>query len=468
MIEARRAVVPDGSGFAVRHARLHLDGATIRTVELDPTTPPPPGADDVGDRLLTPAFINAHTHLALVALRGPDVGAAAEGNMVESLFFRVEEQLTRDDVYALTLVGAYESLLTGTAVVWDHYYHADAVAEALQDAGLAGIVGPALQDLAGPGRHGSAQALALTAALAQRTDLKELGIGVCVAPHATDTVSDALLGLAADCADRWQLPVHLHVAQSLEEVERAHQHAGTTPLGRLHRQGVLTRGTGWLLVHGLFLTDADLALLDHQRHTLVACPSAQALFGFPAHVPSWQAAGVPWVAATDCAAANDSMNVQKELRALAAYRTGQVPWTQAHHDWRRTGRPEDAHRAWAQRQHGLAARAPFADPSFLLHRVWTLPGRLHPQLPCGRIAPGHLAHLALWDTHHPSFWPGDDVLRALALGDTTQALCQIMVAGRWRGTRDDLHRSLLGEAAWQQGHPRALAARSALLQRAGY
>src|SRR5690606_21075272 len=112
-----------------------VEGARIVAVERDPTGPLPPGADDLGDLLLTPAFVDAHTHLALVVLRGA-VGEATAGDVVEDLYFRVERRMTREDVRALTAMGALECLLAGTAVVWDHYYFADGVLDGLRDAGL--------------------------------------------------------------------------------------------------------------------------------------------------------------------------------------------------------------------------------------------------------------------------------------------------------------------------------------------
>ena len=41
----------------------------------------------------------------------------------------------------------------------------------------------------------------------------------------------------------------------------------------------------------------------------------------------WSEVGVRWVVATDCAANNDSMNVQQELRLVAGLRSVGVPWS---------------------------------------------------------------------------------------------------------------------------------------------
>ncbi|MCB9681271.1 MAG: amidohydrolase family protein [Alphaproteobacteria bacterium] len=468
VLEARRAVVPDPvHGLAIRHARVVVEGSRIAEVVIDPTDPAPPGTDDVGDLLLTPAFVNAHTHLAMSGLRGLDVAAGAAGNLVESLFFRVERAMTADDVRALARVGAMEALLHGTAVVWDHYYFPDALLDAFDDVGLAGIVAPPLQDLAGPGADGWEEALATTARLADTPDLATRGHGVAVGPHATDTVSDALWVRAAALADRLHLPIHAHLAQSIDELERAHDRAGTTPLGLLDRLGVLDQGAGWLLVHGLYLSDADLDRVDPARHTLVACPRAHALFAWPVDVTRWTDRGVPWVVATDAPVCNDAVDVQRELSALARYRTDAVAHGAAHAAFRASGSADDGRAVWEARTTAFHRHAALQDPVQLLKRVWTRPGALHPALPCGAIAADRVAHLALWDLDHPACWPGDDPLRTLALGAPQGALSQLMVAGRWRTSRGAHATELLANPAWREARREATARRTALLARVG-
>ena len=97
---------------------------------------------DFGDRLITPAFVNAHSHLALGFLRGAAPPSVLRGNMVRQFYFEIEERLEPGDVEAFARMGAFESLLHGVGLVWDHYYHGVSVARALVTTGLAGVVAP--------------------------------------------------------------------------------------------------------------------------------------------------------------------------------------------------------------------------------------------------------------------------------------------------------------------------------------
>lgn len=460
---SRRALLPGpGDATHVGAARITVDGAWITAVE--PADAPQAGDEDLGDDLLAPAFVDIHTHLSLVSLRGVDARVAARGNLVEDLYFRVEQHLQPGDVRALAAVGAQECLLAGTGFVSDHYYFATEVADAMVDMGLTGLVAPTLQDIAGPGKDGWEAAIAETGDLHHNASLRAAGVTSVLGPHATDTVSDALWRRIAERAEAWQVPVHCHLAQSAEEVRRAHDRAGATPLGLLRRLGVLDDGPAWALVHALYTTPGDRASLDAARHLLVACPSSQTWFGFPAPVARWQADGVRWAAATDCAASNDSMAVNKELRAIALLRAAAMTTCGPLQAWEASAGPPDA--VEAARTGDRAAWAEPDHPAALLARVTSVPGALHPQHRAGVIAPGALANLTVWDTDHPAMWPGLDPHRALATGDVSGALVRMMTRGAWLSTRGE-HAALARTEAWRAARVEARARLEALLTRAG-
>jgi cytosine/adenosine deaminase-related metal-dependent hydrolase len=74
---------------------------------------------DFGSSLITPAFVNSHTHLPMAALRGIEGTASAlSGNVVEDLYFTIEKQMSAGDVRAFARMGCYESLLCGVGFVW--------------------------------------------------------------------------------------------------------------------------------------------------------------------------------------------------------------------------------------------------------------------------------------------------------------------------------------------------------------
>jgi 5-methylthioadenosine/S-adenosylhomocysteine deaminase len=466
---SRRVVLPDGQGgFEVRPAAVCIEGS--RVVSIADASAAPNGADvrshDFGERVLAPAFVNAHTHLAMCALRGVTTALARRGNVVEDVFFRAESLLTAADVRAFTRLGAYECLLAGTAEVWDHYYFGGEVAAALADVGLSGFVAPTLQDLAGPGRARWESELEATERIASDSALAERGIFAALGPHATDTVSGALFRRVRETAQRLRVPVHLHASQSFEEVQSLAAREGMAPIEYLARSGALDVERA-LLAHGVFASRAELALLDPTRHFFAVCPFSQVQFAFPTPVEELVHAGFSWVVGTDCVASNDSMSLPKELAligGLAALRAGSSGAAQEH---ARRGTLETARALNEERRQRLDVWAGQTTPEALLRRAWGAEGRLGVGRGGGVLAPGALAHVVVYDTSHPCFWPGDDVLRTLAYADTAPAIYALLVSGRFVGRAGDFHASLVQSAEYREAAREADARRSALLARLG-
>ena len=414
----------------------HIDA--IHDLDAAPPLEPPAEVLDLGERLLVPAFVNAHTHLAMHGLRGAKQPADLRGNMVEDVFFRWESKLGADDVRAFARVAAIECALHGVGTVFDHYYFADAVAGALRDVGLAGVVAPTLQDLAGPGNARAEDALRTTIDLLDR-EWADAGIVPAVGPHATDTVSAELWHRAVDLAAEHGLALHAHVAQSAEEAQRAFDRHGVSPVAWLQREGLLDAPIPQLLVHALYLDGDDLLRLDPTRHALGSCPFSQVQFGYPAPVEWWQDAGVPWFVGTDCGPSNDSMNVQKELRLLAGQASYGVRFGDALARLRSRMDRASVGAVDRMRQQSLDDNADMRRPETLLASVWERPGSWHPMLRTGAIEVGRRADFAVYEPQHPAMWPGRDPLTALAYTDTSPGLWGLMVGGRWIGEAGDVH-----------------------------
>ncbi|MCB9675092.1 MAG: amidohydrolase family protein [Alphaproteobacteria bacterium] len=455
-VHSDAVVLPSDRALSIEPAAVVIDGHTIAEVRPGPA---PDGCLALGSKVLAPAFVNAHTHLSMSAFRGIGLEALG-GNVVEDLYFELESRYQPGDIEAFVRVAAIEALLTGAAVVWDHYYAAAEVARACRDVGIGAVIAPTLQDLEGPGVPDLERQIEGTLAIAGDRALADAGIVAALGPHATDTVSEALWGRIADLAAKHDLPLHFHCAQSREEHDRAVDRHGSSPIRWLASGGWLDAAPSSLLVHGLFVGTGDLAALDPSRVVLGYCPGSQIQYCFPAWYAAWRAAGFDVAVGTDCGACNDGMNVQQELKLVAAGPLFGVPADSAYRDfWRGDAVPagtisrvREARRAEGE-----------LDPAALLASVWGVPGRLHPGLPCGRIEVGARANLLVLDADHPSFWPGNDVLRALALQDVTPAIDRMMVNGRWLSESGDHQRALTRSDVYRESVREARARLARLL-----
>ncbi len=462
---SEHCLMDHGDEIQIGPARVEVRGGLITEVvagsrsEVMPTAAV--GVIDLGSALLGPALVNSHTHLAMSALRGVGGAEARKGNIVEDLWFGIEARLTAADVRAFARMGAMDCLLSGSATVWDHYYGGRAVADALVDVGLCGVVAPTLQDLGGPGIPRRDAQLRATAGMAEDAALAARGVHAAVGPHATDTVGDRLWRDALALADRHALPVHVHAAQSMEEVERVAQRWGCTPVQRLAEVGALDGGPV-LLVHGLLVSEEDRARLDPARHVLGHCPYSQAQYAFPADVAAWRRHGVRVAVGTDAGACNDTMDVAAELRGLASGWAYGLAAGEAVMGLRNGVDPGGAQRVREARAEASAPVETLQDPGVLWKMVTSNPGAIHPAAPTGRVVRGARADLAVWDLDHPALWPATDPLRALAFGGSSAALMGLMANGVWRLRPGQSRRELVDSDAWT-GFRREAAERLAAL-----
>eukprot|EP00927_Polykrikos_kofoidii_P036758 TRINITY_DN31026_c0_g1_i1.p1 TRINITY_DN31026_c0_g1~~TRINITY_DN31026_c0_g1_i1.p1 ORF type:complete len:514 (+),score=93.96 TRINITY_DN31026_c0_g1_i1:162-1703(+) len=496
-IFSRQVLLPD---FTVVPAKIVVEGSLIKSVEViafaadEPKEGQADGCVHLGDRLVTPAFVNAHTHLSMASLRGAEGTAKAMGaDVVKDFYFTIESKLEAADVRAFSRMGCYESLLSGVGLVWDHYYFGRAVAEALEETGLAGVVAPTLQDITGPGVALLEESFSDTATIATSDVLRHRGIFAALGPHATDTVSDNLWRRIVDVAKNLGgLPIHSHVAQSIQEFESVHTRSnGRSPLGLLDSLGVLRSGLPMMLVHGQYASAADIDLIDRKLHVLGMCPRSHMVFCFPTPAPLWHKANVPIALATDAACSNDDMNVQNELRILSGMASFETTSSSEFETlWkcsggRSEGSPksptgdevlQSAQAVHAKRQavRNTEAATSLRDPAVLLRTVFANPGCLHPSFRAGVIEPGALANIVIWDVDHPNLWPASDILHSLVMCDTAAAIDGMMVAGRWIGRSPQSnvidgswHGSVLRSTAFVAARKEATKRLDELLHRAG-
>jgi 5-methylthioadenosine/S-adenosylhomocysteine deaminase len=449
LIEEERGVLLERAcAFAVRGSRIVqvepgiLWRESERAEQAKGTGVP---IHDVGRCPVVPSFVNGHSHLAMAPLRGITSGSNRLGNVVADVFFALETQMTPEDVRLFTRFGAFESLLCGVGEVWDHFYFGESVAYGLVDAGMTGVVAPTLQDLSGPGKLNSAAQLAATREIATHEKFSNSGIRAAVGPHATDTVSDRLLAEARSLALELNLPVHLHVAQSYEEMKAAEVRF---PRGLGDAMALRFEGCRVLFAHGLHLSAADCDRFASAGWVLAYCPFSQLQFGFLSPLATWIQAGGAWVLGTDCVASNDALDVQRELPFVGGNAAISTSFSAERFELLKGGRRDGSASVERLRQRDLK-ESDLCEAEVLLRGGHGRPLRDWAGLGTG-IQVGGLANFLVLDPDHPALFPSDDLLRTMAYGSTSHAIQWCAVGGKIRGMRDGLLREVLASEDYRE------------------
>jgi 5-methylthioadenosine/S-adenosylhomocysteine deaminase len=297
----------DGEEVGVRC----VDG-TIAALGREVTPEPGDVTIDAAGAPLVAPLLNGHTHAAMTLFRGYG-GDLPLMRWLREVIWPIEAKLEPDDVYWGTRLACLEMVRTGTARFWDMYWHPGATARAVTDAGLRATIGGPLFDA-----DGETEAMQATA-LGNLDELAGFGlqIGAALAPHSIYTVSEGLLRWTAELAVERELPVHIHLSETEQEVVDCVAEHGVRPAAYLDRLGLL--GERAILAHGVWLDQEELALIAERGCTVVTNPVANmklAVGGvFP--YPAARDAGVTVGLGTDGAGSNDSLDLFADLKLFA-------------------------------------------------------------------------------------------------------------------------------------------------------
>ena len=164
-----------------------------------------------------------------------------------------------------------EMLLAGVTTFLDMYYFEDDIAQVVKQAGMRAFLGETVVDFPScnsPEPHGGL-------GYAERFIPKWLDdelITPMVAPHATDANSPEKIVEARRLAERYGVPMTMHVGEMEYEVSHFRDEYGKTPIAFLDSLGVLDER--FVAVHCVLADDADIDMLARRRVPVVHCIGA--------------------------------------------------------------------------------------------------------------------------------------------------------------------------------------------------
>ena len=268
------------------------------------------------DAILTPGLINTHAHAAMSLMRGIADDRSLQDWLEHYIFPAEKKNVTFDFVRAGTRLGVLEMLLGGITTYADMYYFENEVARVTRDAGMRAVLGETIIGFPAPDNATPQQALAFTENFIREYQHDTL-ITPAVAPHAAYTNSSESLKAARALADKYSVPLIIHVSETKKENDDSLAQHSLTPAQYLISIGAIARRT--LFAHGVWLTPDDIAALAPLHVGVAHCPSSNMkLASGVAPVPAMLAAGLAVGLGTDGpAGSNNDMDLMQELDLAA-------------------------------------------------------------------------------------------------------------------------------------------------------
>lgn len=289
-------------------------------------------AEDLGDSILMPGLVNAHTHLELSDCTPGEKPTRGLEQWLTRMLTR-----TRLDVAELETksanaarLGAAQCLRFGVTRVGDISRQCHVTRTVLRESPLAVV------------SFGEVMAMAMRRMLLEERIERAIDrsceggrLVVGISPHAPYSVEPDGYRRCLEVAQRQKMPIATHLAETLSEWEFMSSHTGPLkalwdawltwddqvptfvggPIAMAQMAGLLEYGA--LLAHVNYCDDAEMALLAGGRASVVYCPRTHDFLGHPEHrFREMLAMGINVALGTDSCASTPDLNLLEELRLL--------------------------------------------------------------------------------------------------------------------------------------------------------
>ena len=270
---------------------------------------------ELPNHILIPGLVNAHTHAAMSLMRGLADDLPLMRWLEEHIWPAEMKHVSADMVRDGTLLACAEMLRGGITCFNEMYFFPDAALDAALAAGRRVALGIIVIEFPTPYASDPADYLRKGFALRDR-HLDQPLASFCLAPHAPYTVSDATFRQVATLSAELDLPVHMHLNETEDEIRRSVSEHGVRPIERMRRLGIL--GPGLIAVHSVHLERQEIDLLGSHACSIAHCPSSNLKLGSGfAPIEALRKAGANICIGTDGAASNNRLDMLQETRTAA-------------------------------------------------------------------------------------------------------------------------------------------------------
>lgn len=318
LIRARWIIPVTPRGVTLEHHALVMRAGAILDVLPAPAAfaqYPDARLVDLADHVLIPGLINLHTHAAMSLMRGLADDLPLMTWLKEHIWPAEGRVMSAQFVQDGTLLACAEMLRGGVTCFNDMYFFPEAAAQAALQSRMRAALGMIAVEFPSAYAAGAEEYLAKGMALRDAMRDEPL-LSFCLAPHAPYSVSDATFERIATYANELDVPVHTHVHETADEVDSSLKEHGMRPLERLRTLGLLS--PGFIAVHGIHLTQDEIALLALHGCHVAHCPTSNLkLASGLAPIAALTQSQVNIGLGTDSASSNNRLDVLAEMRIAA-------------------------------------------------------------------------------------------------------------------------------------------------------
>lgn len=310
-MDGEKKIIQDG-GIAIKNNQIAAvgDSASI-LADYDAIT-----IIDCSGSAIIPGLINAHTHVPMTLLRGLADDLRLDVWLMGYMMPTEREFVTPEFVRVGSQLGCAEMLRSGVTTFADMYYFEEEVARVAAEIGIRALCGQSILIFPTPDAMSYEEGLARTRKFIEEWVGHPLVIPV-VAPHAPYTNTPEVMKAAADLALEFDVPLHIHIAETEQEVKDLREAQGMPVVPWVKKAGVLE--TKAMAAHCVHIDEGEMRTLSRHGTGVLHNPSSNLkLASGIAPVCKMLDSGINVGIGTDGTASNNDLDMFEEMR-LAAF-----------------------------------------------------------------------------------------------------------------------------------------------------
>jgi 5-methylthioadenosine/S-adenosylhomocysteine deaminase len=275
---------------------------------------------DCSGCVVMPGLINAHTHVPMTLLRGLADDLRLDV-WLYGYMMPVERHFVSPGFVALgAQLACAEMIRSGVTCLNDMYYFEDSIAEAIASAGMRALCGQTIMQYPTPDAGSWDESLEACEKFIHKWKGHPLIVPV-IAPHAPYTCSGSLLNRCSEIAVKNDIPLHIHISETFQEVEDSRNEHGMPVVNWVKKNGLLEAKV--IAAHCTAIDQGEMRTLQRAGATVSHNPTANLkLASGIANVTQMLATGLHVGIGTDGPASNNDLDHFEEMRLAALLAKG--------------------------------------------------------------------------------------------------------------------------------------------------
>lgn len=317
IIRNGKVVVFENDDVLIRELSLRIKDGKIVKIGKEIQAQEDEEIIDATNKVVMPGLINTHTHIAMSIFRGTFEGCNLYTWLHEKIW-PIEDKLTKEAIYKASMLSILEMISTGTTCFNDQYFMPEETRKAVEEVGMRAVLTRPVMDT--DGSDGLQKRIQEFRDFYKSRNEENDLITYTVAPHALYTCSPKCLEELRELALEYELPMHVHFLESIDEIEdikNIHKEEAIDVLKR-YFEGIHT-----ILAHGVKLGEREIAILKTMDCGIAHNPVSNLRLGCKiADITRYLKEGINVALGTDGQGSGNNLDMFESLRTACLMQGG--------------------------------------------------------------------------------------------------------------------------------------------------